>query len=131
MGGQSPTLRNPPRSQAPPVWDMPSILGHADDHGLSWKAYTCTSSSPVAFYQQLQGSANIVRSDQIVADAGDLPALSMVWHDSPYDEHPVADVTLGGWCRTGWFGSVAPSRLAVYAGSGFVEIGMGRFHRTV
>ena len=95
VGGQSPTLRNPPRSQAPPVWDMPSILGHADDHGLSWKAYTGTSSYPVAFYQQLQGSANIARSDQIVAEAGDLPALSMVWHDSPYDEHPVADVTLG------------------------------------
>ena len=34
-------------------------------------------------------------SDQIVADAAHLPALSMVWHDSPYDEHPVADVTLG------------------------------------
>ncbi|MGB8960895.1 MAG: alkaline phosphatase family protein, partial [Pseudonocardiaceae bacterium] len=50
---------------------------------------------PVAFYQQLQGSANIVRSDQIVPDAGNLPALSMVWHDSPYDEHPVADVTKG------------------------------------
>jgi len=36
-----------------------------------------------------------VRSDQIVSDAANLPALSMVWHDSPYDEHPVADVTLG------------------------------------
>src|SRR6476659_6344857 len=23
------------------------------------------------------------------------PVLGMVWHDSPYDEHPVADVTLG------------------------------------
>ena len=86
VGGQTPTLRNPPRSQAQPVWDMPSILGHAEDHGLSWKAYTGTSSYPVAFYQQLKGSANIVRSDQIVADAGHLPALSMVWHDSPYDE---------------------------------------------
>ena len=35
VGGQTPTLRNPPRSQAQPVWDMPSILGHADDHGFS------------------------------------------------------------------------------------------------
>jgi hypothetical protein len=34
-------------------------------------------------------------SDQIVADATNLPALSMVWHDSPYDEHPVADVSKG------------------------------------
>src|SRR5581483_72450 len=90
VGGQSPTLRNPPRGQSDPVWDMPSILGHAGDHGLSWKAYTGTSSYPVNFYQQLKGSPNIVRSDQIVADAANLPALSTVWHDSPYDEHPVA-----------------------------------------
>jgi len=95
VGGQTPTLRNPPRSQPQPVWDMPSILGHADDHGLSWKAYTGSSSYPVAFYQQLKRSANIVRSDRIVADAAQLPALSMVWHDSPYDEHPVADVRKG------------------------------------
>ena len=95
IGGQSPTLRNPPRGQADPLWDMPSILGHAGDHGLSWKAYTGTSSYPVNFYRQLKGSPNIVRSDHIVTDATNLPALSMVWHDSPYDEHPVADVTKG------------------------------------
>ena len=95
VGGQSPTLRNPPRGQGDPVWDMPSILGHAADHGVRWKAYTGTSSYPVNFYQQLKGSPNIERSDQIVADAANLPALSMVWHDSPYDEHPVADVTKG------------------------------------
>ncbi|MCU1614508.1 MAG: hypothetical protein JWO98_2048, partial [Frankiales bacterium] len=47
------------------------------------------------FYSQLAGSANIVRSDRIAADAADLPALSMVWHDSPDDEHPPADVSLG------------------------------------
>jgi hypothetical protein len=95
VGGQTPTLRNPPRNQPGPVWDMPSILGHAADHGLSWKAYTGTSSYPVAFYQQLKGSPNIVRSDQIVPDAANLPRLSMVWHDSPFDEHPVADVAKG------------------------------------
>jgi phospholipase C len=95
IGGQSPTLRNPPRTAPQPVWDMPSLPGHAADHGLTWKAYTGSSHYPVAFYQQLKGSANIVGSDRIVADAADLPALSMVWHDSPYDEHPVADVTLG------------------------------------
>jgi len=95
VGGQTPTLRNPPRSQPAPVWDMPSLLGHAGDHGLTWKAYTGSSSYPVAFYQQLAGSPNIVRSDRILADAAGLPQLSMVWHDSPYDEHPVADVTRG------------------------------------
>jgi phospholipase C len=95
IGGQSPTLRNPPRTSPQPVWDMPSLPGHAASHGLTWKAYTGSSGYPVAFYQQLKGSANIVRSDRIVADAAHLPALSMVWHDSPYDEHPVADVALG------------------------------------
>jgi len=58
-GGQSPTLRNPPRSAPQPVWDLPSLLGHAQDHGLSWKAYTGASSYPVAFYRQLAGSPNI------------------------------------------------------------------------
>jgi hypothetical protein len=97
VGGQSPTLRNPPRSQPDPEWDMPSLPGHAQDNGLAWKVYAGTSGYPVGFYTQLKGSANIVGSDQIVADAkaGTLPALAMVWHDSPYDEHPVADVSLG------------------------------------
>jgi hypothetical protein len=97
VGGQSPTLRNPPRNVPDPVWDLPSLPGHAADHGLTWKAYTGTSGYPVSFYQQLNGSPNIVGSDQILADAaaGTLPALSMLWHDSPDDEHPVADVRLG------------------------------------
>ena len=45
VGGQSPTLRNPPRNQPAPLWDMPSILGQAADHGTSWKAYTGTSAT--------------------------------------------------------------------------------------
>ena len=97
VGGQSPTLRNPPRTAPDPVWDMPSLPGHAGDHGLTWKAYTGSSSYPVNFYRQLKGSPHVVRSAEIVTDAknGALPELSMVWHDSPNDEHPVADVTLG------------------------------------
>ena len=97
VGGQSPTLRNPPRSQPDPEWDMPSLPGHAQDNALTWKVYAGSSGYPVSFYTQLKGAANIVGSDQIVADAkaGTLPTLAMVWHDSPYDEHPVADVSLG------------------------------------
>ncbi len=95
VGGQSPTLRNPPSGRPAPVWDMPSILGHAQDNGLTWKAYTGTSAYPVHFYSQLGASANIVRGDQIVADAANLPHLSMVWHDSPFDEHPPADASVG------------------------------------
>ena len=80
---------------------MPSLPGHAADNHLTWKAYTGSSGYPVEFYTQLKGSSNIVRSAapsaQFLADAatGSLPALSMVWHDSPYDEHPPAYVTRG------------------------------------
>jgi Phosphoesterase family len=97
VGGQSPTLRNPPRKQPPPVWDMPSLPGHVGDNGLDWRAYTGASGYPAQFYTQLQGSSSIVGSDEFVADAaaGRLAALSMVWHDTPLDEHPPADVTVG------------------------------------
>ena len=97
VGGQSPTLRNPSRTQPDPDWDMPSLPGHAADHGLTWKVYAGRSGYPVNFYTQLSGSPNIVASEAIVTDAaaGTLPELAMVWHDSPNDEHPIADVTLG------------------------------------
>jgi hypothetical protein len=76
---------------------MPSLPGLASDHGLSWKTYTGSSGYPVKFYKQLQGSPNIARSADIIKDAqaGSLPALSMVWHDSPLDDHPPADVSKG------------------------------------
>ncbi|HEX3541083.1 MAG TPA: alkaline phosphatase family protein [Acidimicrobiales bacterium] len=96
VGGQSPTLKNPPRSNQP-VWDMPSLPGVAADNGLAWKCYAGTSGYPFEFYQQLKGSPNIVHSAQFVIDAagGNLPPLSFLYHDSPLDEHPPADVTTG------------------------------------
>jgi len=97
VGGQSPTLRNPPRAKPPPLWDMPSVPGLAADHGVAWRAYTGRSQYPLEFYKQLRGSPNIVSTAQFVADAqaGALKALSYIWHDSPLDEHPPANVTLG------------------------------------
>lgn len=94
LGGQTPTLKNPSGN---PEWDMPSVLGLAGDHGVTWKAYTGSESYPVAFYTQLKGSPNIGRSADIITDAqgGKLPTLSMVWHQSPLDEHPPANVTQG------------------------------------
>ena len=89
VGGQTPTLKNPSRSAPQPVWDMPSLPGHAADNNLTWKAYTGSSGYPLEFYAQLKGSPNIVRSAgpsaQFLADAaaGRLPTLSMVWHDRP------------------------------------------------
>jgi hypothetical protein len=97
VGGQSPTLKNPSRRQTPPLWDMPSLPGLADQHGVSWRAYAASGDYPVGFYAQLKGSPNVVSSAQFLADAkaGALPSLVMLWHNSPYDEHPPADVTEG------------------------------------
>jgi hypothetical protein len=97
VGGQSPTLRNPSRRAAPPLWDMPSVPGLADDHGVSWRAYAASSNYPVGFYQQLKGSKNVVSSSHFLKDAkaGPLPSLVYLWHNSPGDEHPPANVTQG------------------------------------
>jgi hypothetical protein len=94
VGGQSPTLVNPSGS---PEWDMPSILGLAAEHGVTWRAYAGSGNYPVGFYTQLKGSANVVPNSHFVSDAeaGSLPSLVMLWHDSPFDEHPPADVTVG------------------------------------
>src|SRR4051794_15425661 len=39
IGGQSPTLRNPPPGTSP-HWDQPSVFRHAEAHGVGWRAYT-------------------------------------------------------------------------------------------
>lgn len=97
VGGQSMTLRNPPRGAPPPVWDIPSVPSLAARNGMTWKGYTGSSGYPLRFYKDLQRSANIVASDAFMSDAqtGSLPDLSYVWHDAPYDEHPTADITVG------------------------------------
>jgi hypothetical protein len=98
VGGQSPTLTNPSRRLPPPVWDMPSVPGLAEENGLSWRCYAASSSYPVGFYEQLRGSANVVPSSHFAADlqgGAELPSLTYVWHNSPCDEHPPANVTDG------------------------------------
>jgi hypothetical protein len=97
VGGQSPTLRNPPRNQPQPLWDMPSLPALAARHGIAWRCYAGTSQYPFLFYKELHGSPNIKPSAQIVADAraGTLPPLVFLYHDSPLDEHPTADVRQG------------------------------------
>jgi hypothetical protein len=97
VGGQSPTLKNPPASKPAPLWDMPSLPGLAEAHGVAWRAYAASNNYPVEFYTQLKSSPNVVASSQFVTDAeaGKLPALVLLWHDSPYDEHPPANVTEG------------------------------------
>ncbi|MCY0906201.1 alkaline phosphatase family protein [Arthrobacter sp. H14-L1] len=97
VGGQTPTLRNPSRTQPPPLWDMPSVPGLAQDAGIGWACYTGNSNYPVGFYKQLNGSKNLIPNSHFVADAaaGKLPPLTYLWHNSPEDEHPTADVTIG------------------------------------
>jgi hypothetical protein len=97
LGGQTPTLRNPSQSKAAPLWDMPSVPGLADQHGVSWRCYTASNDYPTGFYTQLKGSPNLVASSRFVTDAkaGNLPALCYLWHNSPQDEHPPANVTTG------------------------------------
>jgi Phosphoesterase family len=95
IGGQSPTLTNPPR-RSQPVWDMPSLPGIAEANGVSWGCYT-PGGYPVKFYQQLQGSPNILPSSQFVSDAanGHLPSLVYLWHEGGKDEHPPSNITDG------------------------------------
>jgi phospholipase C len=97
VGGQSPTLKNPSSRQPAPLWDMPSLPGLAQANNISWRAYAASSDYPVGFYSQLKGSPNVVSSSKFVADAeaGKLPALVLLWHNSPNDEHPPANVTAG------------------------------------
>jgi len=96
VGGQSPTMRNPPRTK-PPVWDLPSLPGLAGDNGILCRCYTAAGGYPVSFYTQLTSSPHLAPTAQFAKDAhaGALAALSYVWHASPADEHPAADVTIG------------------------------------
>ena len=120
VGGQSPTLRNPSRKAPPPVWDLPSLPGLAAAHGLAWKCYTGSSGYPFHFYKELAASPNIVASADFVADAraGRLPALSFLYHDSPLDEHPPADVTQG--MHAIWQAVDAAVRGGLWAGTIFL-----------
>lgn len=97
VGGQSPTLKNPPFGGPHPLWDMPSLPGLAEEHGVSWRFYAAANEYPIGFYTQLKGSPNIRSTTDFVSDvkANGLPALSFLYHDTPLDEHPPADVTEG------------------------------------
>lgn len=97
VGGQSPTLRNPPKGGPQPIWDMPSLPQLAAAHGVDWRVYAGSTKYPVNFYKSLHNSPKILPSAQIVTDAkaGKLPPLVFLYHDSPLDEHPIADVRQG------------------------------------
>jgi Phosphoesterase family len=96
VGGQTPTLRNPP-SGTSPVWDLPTIFKHVQAGGRTWGAFTGTDLYPVKFYQELSDPTsrqNIHTSTQpandaftAMAAAGTLPDFCFVWSPAGYDEH--------------------------------------------
>ena len=93
IGGQMPTLKNPPFVGAHPVWDLPSIFSVAESAGVAWGAFPDQSGYPTKFYttlNELPGSAKVHPPKDFIpmAKAGELPQICYVWSPSGYDEHP-------------------------------------------
>jgi hypothetical protein len=98
IGGQTPTLKNPPFGPGGPTWDMPSIFVHAERAGVTWAAIPDADGYPVKFYDELKTparAANIhptssAADDAFVrlVDAGKLPQLTYAWGPPGADEHP-------------------------------------------
>jgi hypothetical protein len=95
VGGQTPTMKNPPFVGAYPVWNIPSIFSVAEAAGVSWAAFPDSSGYPTKFYQSLAsapGSANLHRPAEFIpmAKGGTLPQVCYVWSPAGFDEHPPA-----------------------------------------
>ncbi len=93
VGGQMPTMRNPPFTGPHPVWDIPSIFTTAQAGGLSWAAFPDGSGYPTKFYASLTTAPGVQHvhppKDFIpMAKAGTLPRVCYVWSPAGYDEHP-------------------------------------------
>jgi hypothetical protein len=98
IGGQTPTLKNPPFGPGGPTWDMPSIFVHAERGGLTWAAVPDGDGYPVKFYDELATPARAARihptrsatDDAFIrlVEAGDLPQLTYAWGPAGADEHP-------------------------------------------
>ncbi len=93
VGGQMPTMKNPPFTGPHPVWDLPSIFTVAQAAGIEWGAFPDESGYPTKFYASLTtppGNSNVFPPSQFVpmAKAGTLPQVCYVWSPAGYDEHP-------------------------------------------
>ncbi len=98
VGGQTPTLKNPPFGPGGPQWDLPSIFTHAARKKITWAAVPDGDQYPVKFYSELNLAANAlnvhptsdVTNDAFIqlVQAGKLPQLSYVWGPAGADEHP-------------------------------------------
>lgn len=95
VGGQSPTMKNPPFHGPAPTWDLPSIFSHAQAHGLDWAAFTDDNGYRLQFYKNLtsaDAATRIHKPTEFVpmAKSGALPPVTYVWSPGGYDEHPPA-----------------------------------------
>jgi hypothetical protein len=95
VGGQMPTLKNPPFVGAGPVWDLPSIFTAAEAGKVSWAAFPDQDGYPLKYYKSLStapGNANVHPASQFIpmAKAGTLPQVCFVWSPAGFDEHPPA-----------------------------------------
>ncbi len=93
IGGQMPTLKNPPFFGPHPVWNLPSIFTVAEAGGVSWGAFPDAGGYPTKFYASLTtapGNSNVYPPKDFIpmAKAGTLPEVCYVWSPSGYDEHP-------------------------------------------
>jgi hypothetical protein len=96
VGGQTPTLRNPP-SGTSPVWNLPTIFKHVEAGGHTWGAFTGSDLYPVIFYRELAHASSrksihtstLPSNDAFtaMAAAGTLPDFCFVWSPEGYDEH--------------------------------------------
>ncbi len=95
IGGQMPTMKNPPFVGPAPVWDLPSIFTAAEAGKVSWGAFPDGSGYPTKFYTSLTtapGNLNVHPPKDFIpmAKAGLLPQVCLVWSPSGFDEHPPA-----------------------------------------
>ena len=95
IGGQMPTMKNPPFTGTHPVWDLPSIFTTAEQAGVSWGAFPDQSGYPTKFFTSLTvapGTAGVYPPKDFIpmAKAGTLPQVCYVWSPAGYDEHPPA-----------------------------------------
>src|SRR3954452_22209339 len=93
IGGQMPTMKNPPFVGPHPVWDLPSILTVAEAAGVSWAAFPDQSGYPAKYYTSLStapGNEKVHPPKDFVpmAKAGTLPQICYVWSPTGFDEHP-------------------------------------------
>ena len=95
VGGQAPTLKNPPFTGTHPTWNLPTAFSLAQAAGVSWAAFPDQDGYPTKYYTHLNSAPatdSIHPPSQFIpmANAGTLPQLCYVWSPAGYDEHPPA-----------------------------------------